>query len=666
MQLDDAQQVVANHQYGGLLVLAGPGSGKTASITARTARLIRAGADPSLLLSVTFSKKAANEMRDRLAGLTSEVEAERASIHTFHALGDKIMKKSPEACGRQFGYTILDETDQRGLFMRVLKERMNMEKPGKYDYRGWLSAYSRMGQDGISAHDSIHAQPFSDAMYRFAGIERLDQMRWLWHAFQLFEKEKQNQNVVDFNDLLILPKNALARDDRFTQEISIMYPFVTVDEAQDTSAVQYDIIRKISGNHGNLLMVGDDDQSLYGWRGANSSNLRRFIDNRRPKIHKLERNYRSTSLLVKSAAVHIAKNEHRLSKVPYSTRNENGLPGFFSSRDDRQMSQSLVSMLKCKYNSGIPWEKQAVLYRKNRVGEALEPALIEAGIPYEVQGGVKLTERKEVKLALSFARLVCNPRDQMAFVQLAKGIKGLGEKGLDTHIKECREVYEGNLFSETLGIKRKAQIREAIADLAEICHELQKSGPVTLIDCLVDRWGLAQYFPEDKPEQVERREERLRLFEAWIGKALEETAQGDNPWLALQQCLLEDPDTAISLGGKVVLSTIHRAKGLEWAVVHVAGYSDGLMPMRNKDGEIGDPAEERNASYVGMTRAADELYLHHADRLFLGYETLEMAPSPYLDEFEWQLMDHDLSPDACWRRDTQPLEQEPDLPGWMS
>lgn len=665
MKLDDHQLVVANHRFGSMLVLAGPGSGKTQVITARTANIIESGASPENLLSVTFSKKAANEMRERLATLAGEEAAERASIHTFHALGDKIMKMSPEACQRQQGYSILDETDQRGLFARVLKDRMKMEKPGKYDYRKWLSAYSRMGQDGISSHDSIHAQSFSDAMYRHAGIEREDQMRWLWHAFKEFESAKSSQNVVDFNDLLILPRMAMKNSMSFSKEIARLYPLITIDESQDTSRVQYDMVCDIAAHHGNLVLVGDDDQGIYGWRGANSKNLRAFIDEFTPKTHRLERNYRSTSSLVAAASSHIANNQFRLDKKPYSTRDGVGRPGLYSARSDRDLTRNLVAMLKAKHGEGVSWEDQAILYRKNRVGEALEPALLEADIPYEVQGGVKLTERKEVKLALAMTRLINNPMDQMAFNHIAKGIKGFGERGIDKHISECVESHSGNLLAEAAGIKRKEHIRASIADLAELCEDLREQGPTYLIVSLIDRWGLANYFPDDKPEQVEVREQRLRMFESWIEDAVEQAGAEENPWLIMQRSLLEDPETDMSQGGAVTLSTVHRAKGLEWQVVHVAGYSDGLMPMRGKEGDIADPEEERNISYVAMTRAASELYFHHADRFFLGYETLELEPSPYLDEFEWERI---TPPGQEVAHEVPGLGASDDLglPGWMS
>lgn len=333
MKLDDTQQQVAHHLYGGLLVLAGPGSGKTASITGRAGRLINKGMDPANLLMVTFSKKAANEMRDRLATLTNEASAARAAVYTFHALGDRIIKAYPEQCMREHGFNIMDEQDAKGLFVRILREYFKVEKIGRLNYQSWLAAYSRLAQDGGRAFETTHAEAFGNVMNKYAGIERQDQMNWLWQAFNTFERVKQEQNMVDFNDLLLLPKAAMSKDPAIGTALSQQYPLITIDEAQDTSLVQYEMISGIACNHGNLMMVGDDDQSLYSWRGAHSKNLRQFIDDFDPRIAKLERNYRSTTAIVSAAANHIAFNRERLQKRPFSVRDESDNPTLFGYPD---------------------------------------------------------------------------------------------------------------------------------------------------------------------------------------------------------------------------------------------------------------------------------------------------------------------------------------------
>lgn len=633
MDLDDKQLSAVNHNFEAMLVLAGPGSGKTATITHRAARMIKAGVDPDALLLVTFSKKAANEMRERVALLTDDASAERAAIHTFHALGDKIIKAYPEACERQFGFTILDEGDQRGLFVRVLKEQMKVDKPGKLPYRQWLAAYSRLGQDGGRAVESEHAQAFGSMFFKHAGIERQDQMNWLWQAFAQYERYKRAQNVVDFDDLIILPTLAMQRDPSLGKSISDRHPMVTVDEAQDTNSVQYDMVRQISQHTGNMMLVGDDDQTIYTWRGASIDNIKRFQADFSPSVVRLEQNYRSTDAIIRAAAQHIQHNSDRMQKKPFSTREATSRPSLAMFPGDREMSRHIVARMQSDHAKGVPWDQMAVLYRKNRVGAMLEPALMEAGIPYQVQGGVKLTERKEVKLAVALARLVNNPRDQMAFMQLAKDIKFFGERGLDKHVEEARAYHDGHLTRPTASIK-KVNVRDRMEKLDAVCEGLRREGPEALIDALLDDWGIDDHFPDDKPEQMEARGQRLATFKAWIGDALNKAGADENPWQVMQRVLLEDPEADLAEHGTVTLSTAHRAKGQEFSSVHIAGFSDGMMPMRGKGGEIENIEEERRTSYVAMTRAADNLYLYHADRLFLGYEALDMEPSPFLKEFE--------------------------------
>lgn len=615
--------------------MAGPGSGKTSVITHRAVRMIQKGVDPACLLLLTFSKKAANEMRERIIALTDEEVGGRAAIHTFHALGDKIIKQFPEACERSPGFTILDESDQKGLFTRVLKERMNVGKTGKLDIRGWLAAYNRLTQDGARALESKHAEAFSHIFHKSVGIERQDQMTWLWNAFRLYEEEKRQQNVVDFNDLILLPERGMARDVTIGQTLSDSYPIITIDESQDTNRSQYEIIHQIGRHHGNVMMVGDDDQSMYSWRGANESNTNLFRADFAAAVIRLEQNYRSTSAIINAASHHIQHNIHRVKKKPFSTRDDGGIPGLYRFISDREMSRQLAANLKKDFEDGVPWEEMAVLYRKNKIGEMLEPALMEAAIPYEIQGGIKLTDRKEVKLAVSLARLVNNPKDRMAFTVLAKDIKGLGERGLDAYVAECKSHHDGALVHLGSSI-RNQHVRDKLELLYTMCERLKRDGPTYLIDALIDDWDIAAAFPKDKPEMIEVRKQRLATFKAWINDAVRSASIDENPWQVIQRVLLEDPEADLSEGGKVVLSTAHRAKGLEWQKVHIAGYSDGLMPMRNKQGEIDNEEEERRISYVAMTRAADELTLYHADRVFLGYDVAEQDPSPYLSEFAYE------------------------------
>lgn len=635
MRLDKDQTVVANHIDGPMLVLAGAGSGKTSSLTGRAANLIQSGVNPESILMTTFSKKAAMEMRTRLGDLVGLDLAGLAQISTFHALGDKIIREWPEECGRKAGVSIIDESDQKGMFRRVLKEIANVESLQKLEYRKWLSAYDRMAQDGVRAVDSKHATRFAEIMHSHAGIERNDQLNWLWRVFGAFEKFKAEQNVVDFNDLLVLPLEAVERHPRLREALAMRYQYITVDEAQDTSLAQYRLVKSFAQEHNRFLMVGDDDQSIYGWRGASVNNLKRFISDFSPQIARLERNYRSARPIVSSAARHIANNPNRLEKHPYSERDEGEPPSFNHVKNDREMAHCIVADLKMARASGVPWNELAVLYRKNRIGELLEPLLVEHNVPYEVYGGKKLADRKEVKLALAMARLVNNPRDQMAFKTLADGIKGLGEKGMLTYFTEV-ERYKDGVLSEGLPYIKHAAARDETEALFVLINVLRQQGPDRLVASLVHDWGIERYFPKDTERQLEIRQQRLGIFAEWISSFIEKQQgpKANAPWQAVMQAVIEEPEADISDNSKVILSTIHRSKGLEWDHVLIAGASDGLMPMRNSNGEIADEEEERCTSYVGITRARNNCSLYHCDMIDLGYDQLMLFPSPYVQEMQ--------------------------------
>jgi len=634
MQLDEDQSVVAQHINGPMLVLAGAGSGKTASITGRAANLIQRGVRPDCLLMTTFSKKAASEMKNRLGELVGHDLASQAMISTFHSLGDKIIKEWPEECGRREGVSILDESDQRGLFRRLLKEVVGVENLQQLEYRKWLSAYDRLAQDGCRAVESQHAAHFSHIMQSHAGIERQDQLNWLWRVFGAFEKFKYEQNVVDFNDLLLLPMLALEKNPRMREAMAMRYPYVTVDEAQDTCVAQYRMIKSFAADHDNIVLVGDDDQSIYGWRGASVNNLKRFIKDFQPQVARLERNYRSTNPIVSAGARHIACNPGRLEKNPYSRREEGEAPTFHALRTDQDMAHSIVADIKLARARGTPWNDLAVLYRKNRIGELLEPMLLEHNVPYEVYGGTKLTDRREIKIAMAAVRMILNPRDQMAFKLLASGIRGLGDKGLESLFSDAEQHADGDVTKMVDAI-RNSTAREETGALFSLLNVLRNRGPSELVPALLQDWGIERYFPKDSEKQLEIRLERLGVFSEWISTYVEkQQARGlvDDPWRSVMQATIEEPEADLSDNAKVILSTVHRAKGLEWSHVFIAGASDGLMPMRDSQGMIADEAEERCTSYVALTRAKDNCTLYHCETLDLGYDRVVMQPSPFLDE----------------------------------
>lgn len=653
------QLAVVHHEDGPLLVLAGAGSGKTASIVTRAGRMIDGGVIPEHHLMLTFSKKAAEEMRNRLDGLVGNALSDRMPIRTFHAFGDQFIRAYPQECGRLPDHTVLDEKDQKNLFVRMLREMFNVDnqKIASLDLKGWLRTYSLLAQEGYSAGMRTAAQPFTDHFSRY-GIADQRQMNWLWKAFSVFEKLKAEQNVCDFNDLLTLPVRALETNADLSRDAGRRYPYITVDETQDTNQAQYRLIKAIAQHHNNIVFVGDDDQSLYSWRGAHPENLQDFVRDFQPKVLKLEENFRSSQPLVAAASQHIACNLNRMEKQPFS-QNDNGPPPLLAKhRNGDMMAEVIVEEIRdAVRNLGMSYSDIAILSRTNQILELLQPHLAKAGIPFEVYGGMKIMEKKEIRLMLSLARLVINPRDQSALQVVTEGLKGLGQKSFEKLCLMAEQEFSGNLLEAGRMFPGKA-VQAVMTQLADQVDHLREYGPSELRDALVLRSSLfSQTFQGESKETLDARLNRIDTLQEWISTGLDNATPDvlANPWQAVSRALLEEPDTGGSGGNQITLSTIHKAKGLEWRFVHLAGYSDGLMPYaRGEEKIIENPEEERRLSYVALTRAKEVCRLHHADDLFLGYQRVSYKPSPYLQELPHvelpSMIDFGRKADQSYRR----------------
>lgn len=669
----EQQRSVIYHQDGPMLVLAGAGSGKTASVVSRAGRMIQEQTIlPEQHLMLTFSKKAAAEMRERLEDMIGNGLSDRSPIRTFHAFGDQMIRAFPEQLGRGENHTVLDEKDQRGLFVRVLREIMNVpkEKMKDLNIKEWLSAYSKLAQDGHVAGHDPSANAFIEKMQE-AGVKYRNQFTWLWRAFSAFERFKAEQNVCDFNDLLTLPVRALESNPQLAREAGRMYPYMTVDETQDTNLAQYRLIRALTKDHGNIVVVGDDDQSLYSWRGAHPQNIMDFHREFKPKVVKLEENFRSGRALVASAAKHISNNKERMPKSPFSQKDSGPPPLLAKHTNTDMLAESMIEEIKDAINNlNVPPKEIAILSRTNKILEIIQPHLAAAGVPFEVYGGMRLLEKKESRLMISLARLVTNPRDQAALAVVVDGMKGFGEKAFTKLCILAEQECQGHLFDAAEKMTGRNQV--LMERLGRVIDRLKTEGPEALLnavrmnmdiigenhtlclaspdasweeldkdnnpklDALQDGSLLRQLFSTESKEAVQKRMGRLEDLQAWIMRGLADPTPEvrENPWQAVTRALLDEPDAADRPGGAVTLTTIHKSKGLEFQMVHVAGFSQGLMPLENSQGEVENMEEERRLSYVAITRAKEVCRLHHADIINLGYARIEGEPSVFLEEVD--------------------------------
>jgi superfamily I DNA/RNA helicase len=636
MRMTESQQDVINHGAGPAVVLACAGSGKTTTVTVRAARLITDGiCHPRHKLLVTFSRKAAGEMRERLEQMLPAADADRVTVTTFHALGYRLILQDPAAYGLagedgKGKPTVLSEKESDRVFAEAMAE--HGFDPKDADNKIWLKAlmrdYSLAKQEGLWASPGAELR---HAVERHLGALNRDRRVGLDYAIcASYEARKLSALQLDYDDLVLRPGLRMREEPEAAEELARRFRYVTVDETQDTNRVQYWLIDALARQHGNVVMVGDDDQSIYGWRGARIENVRQFISQHKAAVHRLETNYRSTRSIVRAAASHIAHNENRLEKTAQSEGNEGDGIGLLCYREDRGMLRGIARLIKTARAKGVPLREIAVLYRLNRMGTLLKEHLTREGIPCRLVGGVDFWDRREIKAALAAARLIVNPLDRAAFLTVARGMPGLGDVGIDSVLYEMEQTGQGWMHIDWKKLTTRTE--NALDGMADRVDALLDAKPEGLGAWVLGEHGMNLGAKADPETQEEMRQRLDALISDWDGTAPDERLLIP-VWERFIAMSLEDP-TADGHPDVVTLSTVHRAKGLEWDVVCVAGYSDGLMPLRDSD-----PEEERRLSYVAVTRARKVCRLFHADRVrFPGdREGEKYEPSPFAREFAGDL-----------------------------
>lgn len=664
VSLTQQQEQIANHVDGAMIVLAGAGSGKTATLVQRVGRLIDRGINPRTIMLVTFSRKAAKEIKVRLAREFG-MNGEDVVVDTFHGFGYRFLREYKDMFGlkEDQDWVILTENEQRRLMNEIgkpLADEANVEaKELRKRLKDDFSLWSLMKQSGVcpgNMSDALMALEKArctktGATPNYEKVSMLDRLSA--QTLVQYEKDKRNGGYLDFDDLLLLPTRALKKYPQVAQGLSLQHQYIMVDESQDTNAVQYWMTKAIAEHHNNLVMVGDDDQGIYTWRGARVANLRRFIEDFKAPVAKLEQNFRSHSQIVTTAGNLIRHNRARLSKKPFSANDDGSLPEVRVSSEDRDMARSIVDQIQQLYDQGADYNDIAILYRTNRMTTILEPALKQAHIPYSVVGGMSFYERQEIQAATSCVRAANKWDDWMALRSLQPYIDGVGKKGINDTIKALQEYGENML---TLAIhdtpqqfgKAGIRIKQFLAEVFSHTYcdseeKTQAQKAARLIQWMKD--GPMKILDREKDDvQRVKRSQNLDLLVEEISRAEPE---------CYMEYLMEGPISdfveASDDEDRITLSTIHRSKGLEWPHVIIAGMSDGLMPLdsakmsgkpsvaRNEqadaDDDGGKPEEERRLAYVAATRAADTLTMHHAELYhFPGSEPVMTDPSPYIQE----------------------------------
>ncbi len=620
-----------------MLVLAGAGSGKTRVLACRAGHLVHSGlARPWQILALTFTNKAAGELRSRVQTMVGD-DGAQVVAGTFHGVFARIMRREGLNIGVDPRFTIVDADDRRRLIKAVLKELgipASTASPAVID-RTIVRAKESM----------LWPEQFEETAQR-----PLDKIAA--QVYPIYEARLRRMRGFDFDDLLLKPLEAFERYPDFLVRLQERFRYVLVDEFQDTNRVQYLLVRAIARRHRNLCAVGDDDQAIYGFRGATLSNLLDFEqDWPDVRIIRLEQNYRSRKPILNVAWSVIHCNRGRHPKRLWTDREGGQMVELIGARDDQEEALSFVGIMQDEHHlKGRPWSSFAVLYRTNAQSLPFERALRAAKMPYHVVAGLRFYERKEVKDLLAYLRLVTNPDDDMSLMRVINyPPRGIGE-GLMTDLQASARVYALPLNQAILRVLEDSELparrRKALAEFVEMMDGFRRlAGEVGfphLAAEIVDRTGLRERLTDEEKEDLSRAESKLANLDSLLADIARYADL--NPEATLEAfleevALVSEADDLDESRERVNLLTLHSAKGLEFPVVFIGGLEDGLLPLNPPDGSEADVEEERRLFYVGATRAMDRLVLGFAvDRLRWG-SRMWGGPSRFLDEIPPELLE---------------------------
>jgi DNA helicase-2/ATP-dependent DNA helicase PcrA len=622
--LNLTQLDAVEHTEGPLLILAGAGSGKTRVLTQRVAYIIDQGlAAPEEVLAITFTNKAAREMKDRVALLVGP-DSRRMWVSTFHAFCARILRVHAEKLGYKREFTIYDRADQVRLVKRCIVEFG--KDPKRFNPRSF--------QAQISSAKNVLMSP-DDFLRNTEGYIAEN----VAEVYNLYQRRLYENNAMDFDDLIMQTVALLELFPEVRERYQTRFKYIHVDEYQDTNHAQYRLVNILAAGHRNLCVVGDDDQSVYSWRGADIRNILDFErDYPEAKVVKLEQNYRSTQTILDAANAVVANNASRKPKALWTAGDEGDRIRVFAASDEYAEARFVVSEIERLIDEGTSPRDISVFYRTNAQSRALEDVLVREGIPYQVVGGVRFYERAEIKDAMAYLSVISNPDDSGSLERIINVPKrGLGNTSVATLQNYARKngisLYEALSEADAVGLTGAAKkacraVRELFEGLRVAAVEVS---PTDLIGAVLDESG---YRKELESEDTVESESRLENLEELINAAREYERVEPEPTLEgflQEQALYSEGDSLSSEGGSVTLMTLHNAKGLEFSHVFVVGMEEGTFPHARSLDEH-NLEEERRLAYVGITRAKETLTLTHARLRSSWGEREYRMPSRFLSE----------------------------------
>jgi DNA helicase II / ATP-dependent DNA helicase PcrA len=652
-QLNSAQREAAKNVNGPVMVVAGAGSGKTRVLTFRIAYLLSLGVRPESILALTFTNKAAGEMKERISGLVGE-GSRQLWMGTFHSIFARVLRFEAERIGYERNFTIYDSDDSLSLIRGIMN---SLGIPGQQFSPSAIRSRISRAKNAMQSPSVMRDGPADPMTEKTAAV------------FEEYERRLKKSNAMDFDDLLLKPLELFNRHPDVLERYQYRFKYILVDEYQDTNRVQYLLIKELARLNRNICVVGDDAQSIYGFRGADIKNILDFEkDYPDCAIHRLEQNYRSTKTILAAAGSVIKRNANQIPKTLW-TENDQGEPvTVHTCSDDREEGYRIVSSVQDEIRKKqLGLKDFAVLYRTNAQSRSIEDALRRTGLPYVIVGGVAFYKRKEIKDVLAYLGVIANPRDEESILRIINvPARGIG----DTSVKKLREaagalgLYEAMAMPEVMGeLPERTQraVRGFRTILSKYIDLKDQASVGELARALVDDIGIMKAYEEENTPESLNRIENIRELVSALSEFSARDGGGSLEDFLQEVSLVSDVDQAEFGRNAVTLMTLHAAKGLEFPVVFVAGLEEGLFPLGGASTDRQDLEEERRLMYVGMTRAREKLHLLWAITRYRYGELSYSTRSRFLDEIDRTLIKEESSsarPDAPYRRDEgRPIPQ---------
>ena len=617
-KLNDKQKEAVMHIDGPCLVLAGAGSGKTKVLTERIVNLINNGVSPYNILAITFTNKAAREMRERVYNSIEE-EANKIFIGTFHSLGLKIVRENAGVIGYSNNVTILDRDDVNTLIKRFMKE-LNLDTE-HYPVKSILNKISFAKNEGLSPEEF---DKFAKAPLDMAACK----------VYKMYESALKRSNSVDFDDLLILPLRIFKKDKSVLEKYQEHFKYILVDEYQDTNMVQYDMCKLLASKYRNLFVVGDMDQSIYSFRFANYMNVINFEkDNKDAKVIVLDENYRSTNNILNAANDVIKNNKERKEKNLWSSKGNGDKIKYIRCDNEQEEASTVVRLTKELLDKGEKPSEIAVLYRTNGQSRVFEEAFLKENIPFKIVGSYFFYNRKEIKDLISYMHLIYNNNDDASLERVINvPRRGIGSKTIE-RLRSEASISDKSMF-EVVSSGKELGFKNLIIDLT---NESKNTDLVGLVDVILDKTGIRKELEEKNDLESEIRLENLNEFKS-IALAFQEKGIFSLEEFLENISLVSDKNEYKEVDDGINLMTLHSAKGLEFNDVFLVGMEEGIFPHNRSFESESELEEERRLCYVGITRAKEHLWLMNAKKRTLFGQVSMNFPSRFIKEINSDLI----------------------------